>query len=141
MDRGFEHLKIYRPHIQKIYFIYVLIDLFYRWYSSVLFHQLGQPVLFDPEFDMTYYGFVLSVLPFLLTQHYWLSILFDVFLFASALGGLIYSSRNIFPVLFFICYFIYFISFNLFSGHHYHSIGILVMGFPFIFADGVSFSY
>ena len=141
MDRDFENLKIYRPFIQRVYFVYVLLDLAYRWYSNVLLHQLAQPVLFDPEFDLTYYGFVVSGLSFQLTQHYWLAVLFDGLLFIAALAGLLFASRNIFPTAFFICYFIYIITFNLFSGHHYHTIGILVMGFPFIFSDGISFSY
>ncbi len=122
-----------RDTLKKLVFGGVLLSLIYRWLAHSLMSQLAAPVLVFPYVDLTYWGLHLMRIPQWISAHYTAAILFDVLLFGTALGSLL-TNRRIFPILFGLLYFVYFVSYNSFGAHHTHCmVGILLVSIPFWF--------
>src|SRR5690606_616923 len=66
---------------------------------------------------------------------------FSALLVLSALLSFLFKDSVAFPRLFFLLYPLYFLTFNLFAGHHYHAVGIMIISTPFIFRDSRRFAY
>lgn len=131
-----------RGRIQRTFFVCALIILSYYLSAGLLISQTGVNPLRYQEVDPTYWMFMIFNIPEIVSGN--VAVVFDVVLFATAIGSALLPTRFIFPLIFFVCYFIYFILYNMSSGHHYGNVGLLMVGFSFIFPTryfGYSFNY
>lgn len=116
-----------------ITFATALVILLARFFCQALLPQLGTnvPILFQ-EKEIFYKLYLNTGITQYIVSHYIIAAAFDVCLFFSAVFFIILRDR-IFAVAFLVLSTIYFLSFNIITGHHYHSlIGVLVMIIPFL---------
>ncbi len=124
----------------RIVFTFILFALIYAALSNTLFHQLQSPVLKYPYVDPAYWMMHLLRIPDAIVSNYTVAWVFDILLFASCIGCIVYPFRKIFIIVFLLIYFIYFITFNSYGAHHTHAgVGILLAPIPFLFS-GTTFS-
>ena len=125
----------------RIAFSFILFMLIYLAVSNALFHQLRSPVLKYPYVDPVYWLMHLLRIPDAVVSNYTVAYVFDILLFASCAGCIVFPLKRIFIGLFLVIYFIYFISFNSYGGHHTHAgVGILLIPVPFLFRKNITFS-
>lgn len=125
----------------RIIFTFILFALIYAAVSNTLFHQLQSPVLKYPYVDPAYWIMHLLRIPDLIVSNYTAAYFFDIILFASCIGSIVFPLRKIFIALFLVTYFIYFITFNSYGAHHTHAgVGILLVPIPFLFLNNINFS-
>ena len=125
-----------RDSLCRFVFICVLLLLIYDAVSHTLLTQLQAPVIVYPYVDVTYLLFNLSHLNNLLTANFFIAVCFNVFMYAGCIAAIIFPSKKIFILAFFILYFLYFLIYNDYGAHHIHSkVGILLIPIPFLFAD------
>jgi len=126
--------------LQKLVFGGVLLSLVYRWLAHSLMGQLAAPVFVFPYVDLTYWGLHLARIPQWIVSHHAVAVLFDVLLFGAAFGSFFFTKKRIFPILFGLLYFVYFVSYNSFGAHHTHCmVGILLISIPFWFRNEKTF--
>ncbi len=134
-------VNLQRHFLCRFVFAFIFIFLIYYLYSNTLVHQLRSPVMKFPYVDITYWIFHWLKIPEFVTYNYITSFSFDLMLFASCILSFFFPARRIFIVLFFALFFVYYIVFNSYGGHHTHSkIGILLIPLPFFFS-GNRFAY
>ena len=115
--------------------------LIYAAVSNTLFHQLQSPVLKYPYVDPVYWLMHLMRIPDAIVSNYTVAYVFDILLFISCIGCIIYPLKRFFVILFLLIYFIYFITFNSYGVHHTHAgVGILLIPIPFLFRSNITFS-
>jgi len=125
----------------RIAFSFILFMLIYLAVSNALFHQLRSPVLKYPYVDPVYWLMHLLRIPDAVVSNYTVAYVFDILLFASCAGCILFPLKRIFIGLFLVTYFIYFITFNSYGGHHTHAgVGILLIPVPFLFRKNITFS-
>jgi hypothetical protein len=130
-----------RVLIGRMVFSFILFVLIYFTISNVLFHQLRSPVLKYPYVDPVYWLMHWLKIPDAIVSNYSVAYVFDIILFAGCIGCIVFPLKRIFVALFLLTYFIYFISFNSYGGHHTHAgIGILLIPIPFLFRKNITFS-
>lgn len=129
-----------RQILSLIVFGWLLLIFWNRLCSDVMLHQLQQPVLIFPQIDNTYWIFHYLQIPEMLTQYQWLSIAFDISVFALIFLSMFFSRGGVFPFLLSILIWIYYLSFNTFAGHHYIQVGLLFIVLPFIATDKRNFN-
>lgn len=115
-----------------VVFAAALVVLLVRFFSHVLLPQMGAntPVLFQ-QTEVFYKLFHASGITQYIVGHYIIAAAFDVCLFFSAFFFIITRER-ILAVVFWLLTLIYFLSFNIITGHHYHGlVGVLVITIPF----------
>lgn len=125
-----------RIFLSKLCYGFLLLLLIYEYVSKGLVSQLQSPSLIYSNIDITYLLFnFFGVLDFIVT-HYWVAVTFDISLFITCLLCIFKPQKIIFPVLFLCLYFIYFIVYSNYGGHHLHSkIGALLICVPFLFKE------
>ena len=122
-------------------FTFILMVLIYFGISNTLFHQLHAPVLKHPFVDPAYWLLHFFKIPDDIVSNYAVAYSFDIILFLSCIGCIIYPFKKIFIIIFLLVYFIYFITFNSYGAHHTHAgIGLLLIPFPFLFRTKIKFS-
>ncbi len=127
-----------RMQLQRVFFSLALISLGLDFYYHIFISQIGpNPILYQ-EIDPVYFLFMYLGIPQLVTGK--AAVIFDTALVLSCIACIIWPGKKRFPLLFFILHFIYFIIYNMLAGHHYISIGLLVMSFPFIFYNRERFT-
>lgn len=125
----------------RIVFCFILFVLIYLSISNTLFHQLQSPVLKYPYVDPVYWLMHLLRIPDVIISNYTVAYVFDILLFASCISIIIYPLKRIFIIVFLLTYFVYFITFNSYGGHHTHAgVGILLVSIPFLFRKNITFS-
>ena len=125
----------------RIVFCFILFVLIYLFISNTLFHQLRSPVLKYPYVDPVYWLMHLLRVPDVIVSYRTISYVFDILLFVSCIGCIVFPLKRIFIILFLVIYFIYFITFNSYGGHHTHAgAGILFIPVPFLFRNAITFS-
>lgn len=115
-----------------IVFAVALAILLVRFLSHSLLPQLGTnvPISF-PEKEAFYQWYHSTGITQYIVRHYIVAAGFDVCLFFSGFLFLILRER-VLAIVFWLLTLIYFLSFNMITGHHYHGlVGILVMVLPF----------
>jgi hypothetical protein len=141
MDNNF-YSPVERKHITRIVFSFILLSLISSFFSSTLIHQLRQPVIRHPYVDLTYWLMHLLHIPEAITGNFITACVFDALLFTSCVLPLLYPGKRLFIAAFIILFFIYFITFNTYGGHHTNQkIGILLIAIPFTVANNKSFNY
>lgn len=125
----------------RIVFCFILFALIYLSVSNTLFHQLRSPVLKYPYVDPVYWLMHLLRIPDVIVSNYVIAYVFDILLFASCIGCIAFPLKRICIIIFLVTYFIYFITFNSYGGHHTHAgAGILLIPVPFLFRSPINFS-
>ncbi|PCJ87471.1 MAG: hypothetical protein COA57_04665 [Flavobacteriales bacterium] len=127
--------------IRYAVFGYVLAVLLFRFYSNCLTHQLQQPVLKLLEADNTYWLLHYLQVPQILAGNHWLAVLFDGCLFLTAILSLGFAKNRFPPLLFWVLFAVYFITFHSYFVHHGHSlVGVIFITIPFFAKSAKSFS-
>lgn len=125
----------------RIIFSFILFALIYAAVSNTLFHQLQSPALKYPYVDPAFWIMHLLRIPDVIVSSQTLAYLFDILLFASCIGCIVFPLRRICIAAFILTYFIYFITFNSYGAHHTHAgVGILLVPIPFLFRRNINFS-
>jgi hypothetical protein len=126
--------------MQATVFTVVLLLFLFRLFNKVLFSQIGDmPFLFE-EKEVVYRLFFKSGIPQFILSHHLVAAICDACLFAFPTAVLI-SGKRIFAILTSLICAIYFLTFNIVTGHHYHGlVGVLVIVIPFWWEDQKKFS-
>ncbi len=118
--------------IRYLYYGFVLIVLVRFYDLNLLLHQFESPVLNFPDADNTFWFILYTGIPQFLVKNFTISLLFDLSLFIVPVLCLIFNRTRIFPVLFSIIFFLYFITVSNFQAHHAHNLnGILMLSILF----------
>ena len=130
-----------RTLLFRIVFIFILLWLVYAAISNTLFHQLQAPVLRYPYVDPVYWVMHLLRIPDAAVSNYTVAYIADALLFITCIGAIVFPKKRIFILLFLPIYFVYFIVYNSYGGHHTHAgVGILLIPIPFLFSKKITFS-
>jgi len=127
-----------RIAIQQIFFILAIVSLALDFRYHILISQIGPNPLLNQGVDPVYLLFMYLRIPQFVSG--WPAVYFDGLLVLSCMASFALPRYRIFPIVFFILHFVYFIVYNMLSGHHYIGIGLLIMSFPFMFS-GLRFAY
>jgi len=117
----------------KAFFVFgtALIILFYRFISHALFSGMMHPVYAFEEKEIWYRVFLSSHLAQFITDNHFLSLASDLLLFLLPVLFLI-TRKRVFAIAFSILLLIYFFTYNLVTGHHYHGfVGVILITIPF----------
>lgn len=123
--------------LQRIFYSLALFSLGLNFWYHILIFQIGSNPLLNQDIDPVYLMFMALGIPRFISG--WPAPFFDTLLILSCIASIVWTRQRFFPVLFLILYFIYFIVYNMLSGHHYTNIGLLIMAFPFIFSRASRF--
>ena len=106
----------------------------YRLLTHSLVHQMHQPVLYETDFDYTYWLFHATGIPKLLADNSAAAWIFDILLGCSTLYCWITSARRQWMVLVCaICWTLYGLTYNSYSCHHNVAIiGVMVLPYAFL---------
>jgi len=118
--------------LNNFFYIYVLLFWVIKYWGNLQLHQLSQPVLTYVGTDPLYWALVSIGFPQVIATSEVLSIALDLIIFVSALASLIFHRKKVLNVTFTVSYFIYFLVFNIYMAHHFHSIGILFVSLLFL---------
>lgn len=127
--------------LQRLFFSLALGSLLLNYNYHITLHQIGRNPILYQEIDPAYWLFMLLNLPDIISGRF--SVVFDLLLVLSCCGSLLWPKQNGFAIAFFVLHFVYFILYNMMSGHHYVNVGLLFMSFPFIFSSdrNVAFAF
>lgn len=129
-----------RSVLQRVFFCCVLMIFVYNYSAHLFISQIGlNPILYQ-EIDPSYWLLMILHIPQFIVGNKVAAITFDLVLFISAMLSVIKPSQIWSVRVFYVFYFIYFMLFNLLVGHHYANVGILVLGFPFMFKYNSKFA-
>lgn len=135
-NKIFEHR--YRC-IGSIVFAAILLIVLYRWYSQALFVGMQQPPVFAEQTEYFYQFFYESQIAQWITGSPLRSLCADVLLLLLP-AAFVISGRTLYAVGTFIVLLLYFFSYNLVTGHHYHGlVGALVVTIPFFTKNETKF--
>jgi len=118
----------------KFVFGFALVVLAYRFFTNTFLSQIASPPppLVFPSIDNTYWLLLLSKIPQFVIGNSFVLTVFDISLIGLPLLIFIYPAKRIFYMLFSIFITLYFLIFNLYAGHHFHSlVGLILMSLPF----------
>jgi hypothetical protein len=112
-------------------FGFALLLLFMRFISNVLLSQIGQPAFLFEQKEILYRLFAQSGTVQFITSNNLIAALFDALLFFLPVLFML-TQRRVFVGLFSLVALVYFMAFNVITGHHYHGlVGLLVICIPF----------
>ncbi len=112
-------------------FSFALVLLFIRFISNALLSEIGRPPFVFPESEWAYRLFLKSGIPHFLTFNFIIGGLFDAMLFFLPIIFMI-SLKRVYAIAFTLLLLVYFFTFNLATGHHYHGmVAVLVVTIPF----------
>ena len=118
--------------LNNFFYSYVLIFWVFKWIKNLQLHQLDQPVLAYVGMDPLYWFLVAIGFPQAIVNSTLLSASIDITILLAALGSLFFHNKKLFNWVFTSCYFIYFLVFNTYLAHHFHSVGILFVSLIFL---------
>lgn len=112
-------------------FAFALLLLFMRFISNVLLSQIGHPAVVFKQKELLYHLFVQSGTVQFITSNYLIAALFDALLFFLPVLFIL-TKRRVYVCLFSLAMLVYFMAFNVITGHHYHGLaGLVVISIPF----------
>ena len=122
--------------IKKSGYVYggALAILAYHFFCGTLLSQISSPPppLVFPSIDNTYWMLLLSGLPSFIMKQPVLAALFDIALLSLPFMVFIYPAKKWLNVLFTLCAALYMMLFNLYAGHHFHTLfGMVLITIPF----------
>lgn len=123
----------------SITFAAILAIVFYRFYTQSLFFGMQQPIVFTMPTELIYRIVFKSGVVQWLTGSVVISFFADVLMLVLPIVFIITRER-IFAVATFATLLIYFLSYNMVTGHHYHGlVGALVVAIPFFTKNETKF--
>ncbi len=126
--------------IKKIFFGFTTCVIFKFYWSNMLLHQLQGPIFNFPEADNVYWLLLVAGIPQFLVKNETISLTYDCLLILSSLLCLFIERSRVWPFLFSILFFLYFVTINNFQAYHSHNlIGILMMSILFWFSERLFF--
>jgi len=108
--------------IHRVIYVLILCALTFRFYSSMMPHQLQQPVLINPSLDKSYQLLLLTGLPQLLVSNFYAALTFDSMLFILPLSCIFFPKRVCLSVLFSILMFVFVITQYSYLCFHKHNL-------------------
>ena len=126
----------------KAYFVFgiAMYIFFYRMISNSMLSQMNHPIFLFGDKEWFYQIFISSGIAQFLTGNTLYAAVFDVSLLVFTVGFLL-SGYRIYAMLFSLQVLIYFLTYNVVTGHHYHGlIGLLVITIPFWFKNEKKFA-
>jgi hypothetical protein len=134
----------FQKHIQeRANYVYtsVLLIFVWRFVSNALLSQIGADPIIFPDREIIHRLFIGTGTPQFITSHYVFAALFDITLFILPIAFLV-TLNKWWAVLFSVVASVYFLTFNVITGHHYHGlVGVLVISVPFWFTDKTRFNF
>ena len=125
----------------RLVFCVILADLVFAAFSNTLIHQLQAPVLKFPYLDPTFWLVHILKIPGFISSNFYVAWFWDIVLFASCTGVIIFPQKKWLLAVFIVFYFVYYIIFNSYGLHHTHSlIPFLITPLAFLFTKK-SFSF
>jgi hypothetical protein len=119
--------------LQRIFYLLVIFSLSLSFFFNILVSQIGPNPILDQDADPVYILFMITgTADFIANVG---AIYIEVLMMACCIGAIIQPHKRIFPMLFLILYFFYFITYNMVAGHHYTNVGMLIMAVPFVFVS------
>ncbi len=118
----------------KFVFGFALAVLAYHFFTNTFLSQIASPPppLVFPSIDNTYWLLLLSGIPQLIIGNPFLLSVFDISLISLPLLIFVYPSRRLLYIFFSVFITLYFLIFNLYAGHHFHSlVGLIFISIPF----------
>lgn len=125
----------------KVLWVYgsAIAIFMFRFISEAMFTQMSAPSLVSRETECFYQIFFASGIVQIISGSTIYSILADISLLIVPLL-LMLSFQRALAIFFSIITLIYFFSFNIITGHHYHGlVGLLVISVPFWFKNEIKF--
>ena len=125
----------------RLVFSIILLDLVFTAFSNTLIHQMQAPFLKFAYVDPSFWLMHLLAIPEFISSHFYVAWFWDIVLFASCIGIIIFPRKKWLVLTFIVFYFVYYIIFNSYGAHHTHSlIPILITPVAFLFSKK-SFSF
>lgn len=131
----------HRSTLQRVLFGGILLILAYNFYAKLLVSQLGLNPLLYQEIDPAYWLTMLLQLPQLIAGNKVVAVTFDVLLVLSAVSSFLFPQQSKSVIVFYSCYALYYLLFNLITGHHYAFVGVLVTALPFVTTGKRKFAF
>jgi len=108
-----------------------IVILLNRFFGHALMYAMHQPVFLFEQKEAAYRLFLASGLAQFITNNPLISIVFDIALFAMPIAFVLTLKRG-FAIAFSVLLLIYFVTYNLVTGHHYHGlVGLILITIPF----------
>lgn len=131
-----ETIKRDRRWLSRCYYGWVIFVMLIEYFGRRLIHQLGEPVLFSPAVDNTYWLLHLMGIPQFIASNYTAEITFEViFLLTTASCFLAEERFRMLPILFTLEFLIYLVTKNSVVAHQEHGVDALFL-MSFIFWTG-----
>lgn len=130
-----------RNTLQPVLFGGILLILAYNFYAKLFVSQLGlNPILYQ-EIDPAYWLTMLLRIPQLIAGNKMVAVCFDTLLVLTAIISFLRPQQAKSVVVFYVLYALYYLLFNIITGHHYAFIGVLVTAVPFIVTNKRKFAF
>jgi hypothetical protein len=117
----------------KAYFVYLLALylFFYRLISNSMMTQMDHPVFLFGDTEWFYQLLIASHIPQFITSNSLSAALFDISLLVFSVLFLL-TFKRIYAILFTVSVVLYFCTYNIITGHHYHGMaGMIVISLAF----------
>lgn len=129
-------IKRNRTWLSRCYYGWVILVMLIEYSARRLIHQLGEPVIFSPAVDNTYWLLHLMGVPQFIASNNTAAITFElIFLLTTASCLLAEERLRILPVLFTLEFLIYLVTKNSVVAHQEHGVDALFL-MSFIFWTG-----
>jgi len=118
----------------KFVFGFAMVVLAYHFFTNTFLSQISSPPppLVFPSIDNAYWLLLISGIPQLIISNSFLLTVFDISLISLPLLVFVYPSKRLLYVIFSAFITLYFLIFNLYSGHHFHGlVGLIFISIPF----------
>ena len=116
-----------RVIITRLVFLFILSSLVFRFLINVTPSHFLQPSLFLVQFDLTYWLYYFSGLPAVIIQNRTGAVMFDVLLFISCIGSILFPLKRGFIVSFSILYLLYALGYYMYIVHHAHPLSVMMI--------------
>jgi hypothetical protein len=124
------HIQSSRAAIQRVFFVLALAGLIMNFLNHTGLYQIGGNPLLYADLDPLYWLAIFLKVPALLTG--FPALVFDILLTLTCALSAIHAGKKMWPVCFLILYYLYFLVYNMRTGHHYTNPAILIMGMAFV---------
>ncbi|RYG03021.1 MAG: hypothetical protein EOO02_09325, partial [Chitinophagaceae bacterium] len=111
-----------RLSLHRIFFSMALLSLAFDWNNHMLISQIGANPLLNQDVDPVYLFFMSAGIAGFISGSF--APYFDSLVIVTCLASLIWPRHRLWPAVFAVCYFVYFVISNMLGGHHYTNIGI-----------------
>ena len=120
--------------LSQLFYLAALLVWCYKGWNGNWLHDWYAAALPYEGMDPFYWILIAIKVPQTIIHSKFLIWGLDVIILLSLVGTLTLPKRKVFNWTFTIAYIVYSIVYNTFSGHHYHSIGVILLSICFLFS-------